>query len=321
MSAVDGSPELAEQLGKLLGPRHPVAAVATITPEGVRVASIGTGLGNDFEIGSISKGLTGMLYVDAVERGEVEPNSRLGEHLPLGNVPAAGVTLQSLTVHRSGLPRLPRSAQPFRRTLDLWRKGTNPYGEDLDQLITQARKVAVGAKRPRYSNFGFELLGHALAGAADTDYTSLVRRRIAEPLKLDSVYVPSGPAELRPGALIGQSRGGRTREPWTGQAIGPAGGIRASIADMARLASALLDSTASGIAALDPVASMARNTRIGAGWVITEIEGRTVTWHNGGTGGFRSWLGIDREAGHGVVVLTATSGSVDHHGFRLLLDH
>jgi len=261
-----------------------------------------------------------MLYVETVEGGEVGPDFNLGGHLPLGDVPAAQVTLQSLTVHRSGLPRLPRSAQPLRRTLDLWRRGTNPYGEDVEQLIAQAKEVVLGAKRPRYSNFGFELLGHALASAAATDYASLVRRRIAEPLELDSVNVPSAPAELRPGALIGQSRGGRPRDPWTGKAIGPAGGIRASIKDMARLTSALLDSTAPGMAALDPVASMARKTRIGAGWLVNEFNGRTVTWHNGGTGGFRSWLGVDRTAGQGAVILTATSASVDHHGFRLLLD-
>ena len=49
-----------------------------------------------------------------------------------------------------------------------------------------------------------------------------------------------------------------------------------------------------------------------------EVKGRAVTWHNGGTGGFRSWVGLDRKAGTGVVLLTATAASVDRHGFRLL---
>jgi CubicO group peptidase (beta-lactamase class C family) len=54
--------------------------------------------------------------------------------------------------------------------------------------------------------------------------------------------------------------------------------------------------------------------------LINEVGGHTATWHNGGTGGCRSWLGVDREARKGVVVLTATSASVDRQGFRLLLN-
>jgi hypothetical protein len=48
------------------------------------------------------------------------------------------------------------------------------------------------------------------------------------------------------------------------------------------------------------------------------VHGRSITWHNGGTGGFRSWLGLDRDAGTGAVVLSAISASVDRAGFRLL---
>jgi CubicO group peptidase (beta-lactamase class C family) len=64
----------------------------------------------DFEIGSISKGVTGLLYAVTLERGEIGPSTTLGELLPLGDVPAAGVTLASVSTHHSGLPRLPASA-------------------------------------------------------------------------------------------------------------------------------------------------------------------------------------------------------------------
>ena len=45
-----------------------------------------------------------------------------------------------------------------------------------------------------------------------------------------------------------------------------------------------------------------------------EAKGRTVTWHNGATGGFSSWLGLDRETGTAAILLSATTGSLDHHG-------
>ena len=63
-----------------------------------------------------------------------------------------------------------------------------------------------------------------------------------------------------------------------------------------------------------------RAVRIGAAWLVMEHRGRRVTWHNGGTGGFRSWVGVDREAGTGVAVVTATTRSVDRPGFALLAE-
>ena len=283
---------------------------------------------SDFEIGSISKGITGLLYADACGRGEISPATPLGELLPLGNCAAAGASLGSLSRHASGLPRLapatPGSASTLRRTVSLFLHGENPYGESLAELLEQARAVRLlGPRmqkpRPRYSNLGFELLGHAIAAGAGMSYRDLVAARLCGPLALDSVYMPATPGELGPDALTGTSRGGRPRQPWTGEALAPAGGIRASIQDLARLARALLDGTAPGLSALDPVAKFAGPAvRIGAAWLTLDAKGRRITWHNGGTGGFSSWIGLDREAKAGVVLLSATAAPVDRQGFELL---
>ncbi|MFJ3610360.1 serine hydrolase domain-containing protein [Streptomyces hydrogenans] len=319
MDGDHGDERLAERLRALTGGRFPVAA-AVVGPGGATTASVGAAPGADYEIGSVSKGVTGLLYADALARGEVTAGTALGELLPLADVPAGGVTLGALATHRSGLPRVPASAEPWRRTFALWRHGTNPYGEDVAALLDQARAVRPGSPKPRYSNLGFELLGHALAAAAGTSYEELVSVRVGTPLGLDRFYLPAGPGGLRPGALAGTTRRGRPREPWTGEALGPAGGIRADIGSMARFTAALLDGSAPGTAALDPVIPFTAGTRIGAAWITLRVRNLTVTMHNGGTGGFRSWLGLDRESGTGVVVLAAASVSVDRAGFALLTD-
>ncbi|GAA2723230.1 serine hydrolase domain-containing protein [Cellulomonas aerilata] len=319
-SEADGSGRFDTRVGELLDRRHPVCAAARVSAGRVAVSVRGAAPGDTFEIGSISKSITGLLYHDALARGEIGLDSTLGDLLPLGSAPAARVRLGDLATHRSGLPRLPKAAQPVRRTMSLWRHGTNPYGEDLEQLLAQVQGVRLGAARPRYSNLGFELLGHAVARAAAMTYAELVRARLADPLGLDSVHVPATPAELGPGALVGRSRRGSAREPWTGEAIGPAGGIRASVQDMARLTVALLDGSAPGLTALDGVAPFGRGAVVGAGWVTVDVARRPITWHNGGTGGFRSWIGLDRVAGTGVVVLSATSLAVDRAGFALLTE-
>lgn len=301
-----------------LGPRHPVAAAATVAGGVTTIAVAGTTPDATFELASISKGLTGLLYVDALGRGEVSGDTRLGELLDLGDAPAGAVTLGSLATHTSGLPRLPAAARPWRRTLALLRHGTNPYGDTLDELLDQTRRQSVGRPRSTYSNLGFQLLGHAVASAAGTSYATLVADRLAAPLGLRETYVATTPAAIRPGARDGRTRRGRPAEPWTGEAFGPAGGVRSSIADVARLAGALLDGSAPGVAALDPVAPMGRGGRIGAAWITLELGGHDVCFHNGRSGGFASWLGIDRTDGTAAVILSATAASVDRHGFALL---
>ena len=72
-SVHDGDEDLAATLTELLGPLHPVAAAATVTPNGTTLASVGAPLDADYEIGSITKGITGLLYIDAIARGEIEP--------------------------------------------------------------------------------------------------------------------------------------------------------------------------------------------------------------------------------------------------------
>ncbi|GAB6903209.1 serine hydrolase domain-containing protein [Kineosporia succinea] len=310
-----GDEPLATRARRLLGRRHPVAAVATVTRSGVVTAGWGAEPESDFEIGSISKGVTGLLYRDAVERGVVRGDTTLGELLPLTGG-CAGITLSAISQHRSGLPGVPASPG---RSLRLRLRGENPCGGTVDELIEQASGVEPGPPRPRSSTFAFELLGHALARASRMTYPELVHERIASRLGLKSWYLPADPSQLRPGALTGCSRRGRARPPWTGEALGPAGGIRSTVSDLGDLARALLDGRAPGMSALDPVARLSGSAvMIGAAWITLEHRGRAVTGHHGGTGGFRSWIGLDRESGTGAVVLSATARPVDGAGFCLL---
>lgn len=304
-----------------LGSRHPRFAVATVAAGETAVGCTGVQPEADFEIGSVSKAITGLLYADACDRGEIRPDTTLGELLPLGDCPAAHVTLSSVSRHSSGLPRLPKTPDMLKRTYAFWRHGRNPYGEDLAGLLLQARTVRLQSARPRYSNLGFELLGHAVAAGAGLSYRDLLADRLCTPLGLTSTYVPAAAGELGPHALAGRSRRGSPKQPWVGEALGPAGGIRATISDMATLARALLDGSAPGISALDPAMNFAGPAaRIGAAWMILEVRDRPITWHNGATGGFSSWIGLDRDAGTGVVLLSATSASLDRQGFRILTE-
>jgi CubicO group peptidase (beta-lactamase class C family) len=62
----------------------------------------------------------------------------------------------------------------------------------------------------------------------------------------------------------------------------------------------------------------ASSMRIGLGWHIRTNDTSEIVWHNGGTGGYRSFAGFDKAQGKGVVVLTNTDQDVDDIGYHLL---
>jgi CubicO group peptidase (beta-lactamase class C family) len=55
-------------------------------------------------------------------------------------------------------------------------------------------------------------------------------------------------------------------------------------------------------------------------WFTSPLPGtdRTMVWHNGGTGGYRSFVALDRERGRAVVVLSDVASDVDDLGADLL---
>jgi serine-type D-Ala-D-Ala carboxypeptidase/endopeptidase len=59
---------------------------------------------------------------------------------------------------------------------------------------------------------------------------------------------------------------------------------------------------------------------IALGWHVWIRDGHEIIWHNGGTGGYRTWIGFDPKIRTGVVVLsnTSTNGGADDIGLHLL---
>ena len=316
-----GDAGLAALAREVVGEDRPALAVATVTAGEVRTAAVGAGLEHRFEIGSISKGLTGLLFEDMIERGEVTPGTRAGDLVTLDG-PVADVTLAQLATHASGLPAQPSTVGQFAD--NFWSSLTagNPYDGTVAQRLADLGGTELGVPAGTYSNVAFELLGAALAEAAGTPFPRLLAERVLTPIGMNDTTVPASQAELGPRDLRGETAGGRRADPWVGEAVGPAGGLRAHVSDMAILARALVVGEAPGIGALSPRGPLGED-RIGWAWITTVVpeSGRTVVWHNGGTGGFTSFIGIDRAAGTAVVVLSAVGESPGHattSGFDLL---
>ena len=57
---------------------------------------------------------------------------------------------------------------------------------------------------------------------------------------------------------------------------------------------------------------------IALGWHVRRVSGNSIVWHNGGTGGYRTWMGFDKSRKIAAVVLTNSTHGADDLGYELL---
>jgi CubicO group peptidase (beta-lactamase class C family) len=286
-----------------------------------RDAHLGAGPDTEYEIGSITKTMTSLLFADAVDAGVVTADTAVGSLLDLGSSHAAGVTLEELASHRSGLPRMAGSVKDRANAILAVLRHRNPYTADLPRLLVDARSAKIAARGQfSYSNIGAALLGQALAAHAGAGFPDLLHRHLFSPLGMTHSTIPLTSRDLPRDAPTGRNAYGRAEQAWTFGAYAPAGGVRSTPADMAHYAQGLLSGTAPGLAALEPRWDAGRRSRVGYAWFTDRIDGVDITWHNGATGGFSSMLALDRNRSSAVIVLANIAVALDDIALRLLLD-
>ncbi len=279
-----------------------------------------------FEIGSATKVFTSLLLADMVQRGEVALADPVAKYLPAEvKVPernGRSITLLDLSTHTSGLPRMPSNFQP--------KDSANPYA---DYTVKQLYDFLSGYQLTRdigskfeYSNLGGGLLGQALAHRAGMDYESLVQARITGPLGMHSTAIALTP-DMKARLAIGHNTNLEATSNWDLPALAGAGALRSTANDMLTFLAANLGYVKSPLApAMASMLAVRRPTgvgglgEIGLGWLVAKSSENEIVWHNGGTGGYRSFVGFEPKTGAGVVVLsnTFTTAGVDDIGMHLL---
>jgi serine-type D-Ala-D-Ala carboxypeptidase/endopeptidase len=278
-----------------------------------------------FEIGSITKVFTSALLADMVLHQEVhledEISKFLGDKLP-ANSSAAKITLLQLATHTSGLPRL---APQTYRTVFL-QGVSNPYRDfseqDLLQYLSKCKNLQP-TKTAKYSNLGMDLLSYVLSLRCGESFEHALRRRICLPLGLYDTVMTLGDGQARR-LVPGHSANGRTVPNWDFQ-FGGAGGLYSTVDDLLTFLEANLGHIDADIAESLGLCHVPRDKKlsgtenvIGLNWLIHPSG---ITWHNGGTGGYRSFIGFSKQKGVGVVVLSNYAVSVDDIGFTVLNIH
>jgi serine-type D-Ala-D-Ala carboxypeptidase/endopeptidase len=308
--------------------------IGLIEPSGRRVVSYGA-LAKDskntpdgktvFEIGSMTKVFTSLLLADMVQRGEVALADPVAKYLPSTvKMPERGgkqITLEDLATHTSGLPRLPSNLNP--------KDPANPYAdysvEQLYQFLSSYQLTRDIGSKYEYSNLGGGLLGHVLARRAGMSYEDLVRNRICDPLHMANTRITLSP-EMKTHMAQGYDTALAPVPLWDLPTLAGAGGLRSTADDLLTFLAANLDYVKSPLApAMAAMLKVRKPTgmadvEIALGWHISTSDGREIVWHNGGTGGFRSFMGFDPKTRIGVVALSnaGTAAGVDDIGQHLL---
>lgn len=282
----------------------PSAAYAVVSDGEVTAGGTGgAGPGTVFQVGSVTKAVTGLLLADMAGRGEVSLTDPASRYLP-GAAPGP-VTLLDLATQTSGLPRLPPGMLRYALL-----RPRDPYAwYPARSLLRAARRSlasAPGGPQPyEYSNYGFGLLGYLLGQAAGVPYPALVEQRVCAPLGLPATSFDAAPVQ-------GYHRG-RPVPPWHMGPLVAAGGLYSTAADLARLLTACLnpDSTPLGPAvraALEPRRPLPSDGEIGLAWHHRLRDGQRVIWHNGMTGGYSAMVALHPARRLGVAVLANDGG-------------
>jgi CubicO group peptidase (beta-lactamase class C family) len=277
-----------------------------------------------FEIGSITKTFTTAILADMVAKRELALDDPVVRHLPPGTkIPehdGRQITLLDLATQTSGLPRLPGNMAI-----------TNPRNPYADYTTARMYEFLAGYTLPRgigeryeYSNLGMGLLGQALAHRAGMDYEALVSARVLVPLGMRDTRVTLTPAQ-RSRLAPGHDEAGNAAGLWDLPTLAGAGALRSTVNDMLRYVRANADPASQPLGAVLAMTRGSRrpgpapNVSIGLAWHrLTTPAGRTLVWHNGGTGGYRSFAGYDESSGLGIVVIANSAVSVDDIGMHLL---
>jgi D-alanyl-D-alanine-carboxypeptidase/D-alanyl-D-alanine-endopeptidase len=299
-----------------------------IISHGVRKAGGGDPVDAEtvFEIGSISKVFTSLVLSDMVRNGEVALDDPVAKFLPPGvTMPERGgrqITLIDLATHTSGIPRMPDNFAPA--------DPANPYidyGADRLHAFVSGHVLTCDiGETYEYSNVGVGLLGHVLALRAGQDFESLVRDRITGPLGMNSTAMTLTPAMKRRLAA-GHDANMKPVANWDLGVLAGAGGLRSTTDDLLTFLAAELGFKETGLkdAMADQIvprrATGLANSEVALGWHVRAHKHGHSIWHNGGTGGYRTFMAFEPTAKVGVVVLTnaSTERGGDDIGGHLLL--
>ncbi|WP_328315588.1 serine hydrolase domain-containing protein [Streptomyces sp. NBC_00388] len=270
-----------------------------------------------FEIGSISKTFTAFLLGVLADEGKVDLDAAVADHLPwfAPNGGSRAITVRHLLQHTSGLVA---GADAL------------PDAAARGYALREARTWAEPGELFHYSNEGYNLLGLIVEQVTGESLADAMAGRLLRPLGMRESAARITHEDITDGDINKRATGYRflrdDRPPLPSAPLAPAGffeyasadgNVLATASDLGRFARMLLGrGTLDGTRIIGPerfrqIVTVPAGT-VGSGYAlgvdVEDIDGRTWLTHAGGMVGYRSYLAVDTDGGHGVAVLTNAPG-------------
>ena len=276
-----------------------------------------------FRIGSISKTMTALGLMRLWEQGKFGLDDPVNDYLTSYRVETSRpggppITFKHLLTHTAGIGMvrgLTDLALP-NGGLGAADNAAVPPLADYYQGGLKA-EVEAGAKWS-YANHAFATLGQVIEDISGQPLPDYMRRHVFEPLgMLHTDYVLSDRVRDQLAQGYQFTAGKLTPVPYQEIIVRGAGSVFSSVEDMARYVSALLNGGRNAHGRVLEPATLAlllrphyqldrRLPAMGLGFVLEDMAGHRLAWHNGGWPGFSSLLLAAPDDGLGLVLFTNT---------------
>jgi CubicO group peptidase (beta-lactamase class C family) len=276
-----------------------------------------------YRAGSLAKPLTAMAVMQLVENRRLSLDDPLSKHLPdlrmLPRFPGKhDASIRHVLTHHAGLPS--------DRLKGMLSMAPDPFGSLVTALADEAPSSPPG-RSFAYSNVGYSLLGEIVQRLAGRPFADHMSDSVFRPLGMSgAAFSPRASTSIH--AAKGYRDGHEVHEP--GLRDVPAGGLNASVLDIARFLRMVFAEGAVGGTPLlkrETVAEMTRQQnldvpldlglQVGFGWRINGLPGLDfdatgpVLHHAGATLLFRSMMIALPRHRLGIVVMSNDASSED----------
>jgi D-alanyl-D-alanine carboxypeptidase len=242
-----------------------------------------------FEIGSVTKQMTGAAVMLLVEDGKINLDDKISKYLPATPDAWKNVSVRNLLTHTSGIKSYTAIGVGFELTKRLKRD------EFIKALAAYPLDFEPGA-RYSYSNSGYNLLGFIIEAASEKPYWDFMQARIFQKLGMtgtfdrDPKFIVKNRAtgyELENNRLIGRD--------YDLTDIFSAGAVISTVGDLAKWDAAwrndtLLKKESKQQAWTPFVLSDGKPYPYGFGWSVADFRGHRLISHSGSTAGFSAQI-------------------------------
>jgi len=275
-----------------------------------------------FRIGSVSKGFASFLTGILVQEGDLNWDDKVVKYLPefslKSNEPTCQLSIRNILSHTTGLP--------YHSYTNLIEEGWKL--SDMINALKDVEMIGPVGTVYSYQNVAYSIIGEVLKSVTGQSYDSLLKERVFAPMNMSDASVSyeeivNNRDFTRPHF--------RYRGTWKPQKIhdtyynaSPAGGVNASISDMAQYLRALLGNSPEVIAdstlhtLFTPEVRTSRyrysgrwkhlkRVYYGLGWRVLQTVEDTIMYHGGYVNGYRSEIALIPSKKVGICVLINAS--------------